>query len=104
VKRFRIENQTIDKRYLFISETKNSKLWLVTTQRQPQIEIETRKDKKSPVEKQVADLDVVVDVKGWKAMGNRLSSNPILSIQLLPERQAPEIENDLSEDGQMTLW
>jgi hypothetical protein len=33
-----------------------------------------------------------------------LSSNPILSIQLLPERQAPEIENDLSEDGQMTLW
>ncbi len=105
VKRFKIENQTIDKRYLFISEAKNSKLWLITTQKQPQIEYEFKKDKKSPVDKQVADLDVVVDVKGWKAMGNRLSSSAVISVTLLPERAAPEVENEQqSEDGQISLW
>lgn len=104
VKRFKIENQTLDKRYLFISEAKGSKLWLVTTQQHPQIEMEYRKDKKSPVEKQVADLDVVVDVKGWKAMGNRLSNQIVQSIQLLPERPAPEMEQEQQDDGQMTLW
>jgi topoisomerase-4 subunit A len=104
VKRFKIDNQTLDKRYLFISEAKGSKLWLVTTQQHPQIEMEFRKDKKSPVEKQVADLDVVVDVKGWKAMGNRLSNQLVQSIQLLPERAAPEVEQEQQDDGQMTLW
>jgi topoisomerase-4 subunit A len=104
VKRFKIESQTLDKRYLYISETKGSKLWLVTTQKQPQIEYEFKKDKKSPAEKQVADLDVVVDVKGWKAMGNRLSNSTILSITLLPERPAPEMENEQRDDGQMALW
>ncbi len=66
--------------------------------------MEYRKDKKSPVEKQVADLDVVVDVKGWKAMGNRLSNQLVQAIQLLPERPAPEMEQEQQDDGQMTLW
>lgn len=105
VKRFRIESQTLDKRYLFISESKNSKLWLATTQAHPQIEIETRKDKKTPPTKMVSDLDVVVDVKGWKAMGNRLSNMPVLSAILLPERTAPEVEQEQQDDdGQMKLW
>ena len=104
VKRFKIESQTLDKRYLFISESKGSKLWLVTTQKQPQVEYEFKKDKKSPVEKQLADLDVVVDVKGWKAMGNRLVSASLISVSLLPERPAPEIEKEQQDDGQMKLW
>jgi topoisomerase-4 subunit A len=77
---------------------------LVTVHKQPQIEIEIKKDKKSPVEKQVMDLDVIVDVKGWKAMGNRLSSGMVQSISLLPERAAPEIEQEQQDEGQMTLW
>ena len=104
VKRFRIENQTIDKRYHFISESKNSKLWLATTQARPQVELETRKDKKSPVNQLVSDLDVVVDVKGWKAMGNRITNLPVLSVVLLPEQSAPEVEKDQQDDGQMSLW
>ncbi len=104
VKRFRIENQTIDKRYIFISESKNSKLWLVTTQARPQVELEVRKDKKSPVSKMVSDLDVVVDVKGWKAMGNRLTNQMVVSVVLMPEQSAPELEKDQQDDGQMSLW
>jgi topoisomerase-4 subunit A len=104
VKRFRIENQTLDKRYLFISESKNSKLWLATTQARPQVELEIKKDKKSPATKMVSDLDVVVDVKGWKAMGNRLTNQMIVSVVLLPEQSAPEVEKEESDDGQMSLW
>lgn len=103
VKRFRIENFTLDKRYPFISEAKGTKLWMATFQQQPQIEFEYKRDKKSPTEKQVVDLDVVVDVKGWKAMGNRLSNFQILSVSLLPE--APKNGGEeISESGQMQLW
>lgn len=104
VKRFKIEALTLDKRYPFISESKGSKLWLVTLQNQPQIEFEFRKDKKSPVEKQVADLDMVVDVKGWKAMGNRLTSHSVQTLSLLPERPKPEVEKEEDDQGQMELW
>jgi topoisomerase-4 subunit A len=104
VKRFKIENQTIDKKYLLISESKGSRLWLITGQKQPQVEVEFRKDKKSPVEKMLADLDLVVDVKGWKAMGNRLCSHPLILVSLLPERPAPEVEKEQNEEGQMKLW
>lgn len=104
VKRFRIENQSSDKRYLFISESKNSKLWLATTQARPQVELEIKKDKKSPATKMVSDLDVVVDVKGWKAMGNRLTNQQVLSVVLLPEQSAPEIEKEQNDEGQMSLW
>ena len=104
VKRFRIENQSTDKRYLFISESKNSRLWLATTQARPQAELEIKKDKKSPATKMVSDLDVVVDVKGWKAMGNRLTNQQVISVVLLPEQSAPEVEKDQQDDGQMSLW
>lgn len=103
VKRFRIESQTLDKRYVFISESKGSKMWLATFQQQPQIEFEFKKDKKSPLEKQVADLDVVVDVKGWKAMGNRLSNYMVQTVTLLPE--SPKgTQEETSEGGQLQLW
>jgi topoisomerase-4 subunit A len=104
VKRFRIESQTTDKRYLFISESKNSKLWLATIQARPQVELEIRKDKKSPATKMVSDLDVVVDVKGWKAMGNRLTNQQVISVTLLPEQSAPDVEKDQGDEGQMSLW
>lgn len=104
VKRFKIESQTLDKRYSFISDAKGSKLWVVTLQAQPQIEYTFKKDKKSPVEKGSADLDVIVDVKGWKAMGNRLTNYPIISLQLLPERPSVDIEKEQHNDGQMSLW
>ena len=104
VKRFRIESQSLDKRYPFISESKGSKLWLVTLQPQPQVEFEFKKDKKSPVEKQLADLDMVVDVKGWKATGNRLHNAGIQSVTLLPEVLKPETHEPEPGDGQMQLW
>ena len=52
----------------------------------------------------VSDLDVVVDVKGWKAMGNRLTNQMVVSVVLLPEQSAPEVEKEQSDDGQMSLW
>ena len=62
-----------------------------------------KKDKKAPVEKQVADLDMVVDVKGWKATGNRLNNFQVLTVTLLPEEMKQTSSED-SGEGQMELW
>jgi len=38
------------------------------------------------------DLSAVIDVKGMKAMGNRLSQHPIKSVELMAEIEPPEEE------------
>ena len=78
LKRFKIETSTIGKHFLFISEEKGSELQYVTTGSNAAIEGEIQKKKSK--EKHQFVLDEVVDVKGWKAQGNRLSPYPIKKI------------------------
>jgi topoisomerase-4 subunit A len=71
VKRFLIETTTLNKRFNFITEHKQSYLKLVTTDAQAQISVTFLKGK---VEEQMDyDLEMLIDVKGWKAQGNRLT-------------------------------
>ncbi|MBC7923532.1 MAG: DNA gyrase/topoisomerase IV subunit A [Ferruginibacter sp.] len=83
VKRFRIETTKADKKFLFISETKGSKLVLVTTDPQPQVEVSFKKDGAAKEEGITYDLDVLIDVKGWKALGNRLSNFKVTKVKML---------------------
>nr|MDQ3394458.1 DNA gyrase/topoisomerase IV subunit A [Bacteroidota bacterium] len=71
VKRFKVETSTIGKKFLFISEAKSSKLTVASTDRQPQVEIEYGKAGTKEKETSVYDFDMLIDVKGWKAMGNK---------------------------------
>ena len=83
VKRFQIETSTMDKRFLFISEEKGSKLVMVTTVAQPQIEVHYT-EKGSRDRKTVTyDMDMLIDVKGWKATGNKLSAHSVKKVVLL---------------------
>jgi topoisomerase IV subunit A len=83
VKRFQIETSTTDKKFFFISEEKGSKLVLATSINQPQIEVhytvKGNRDRKTIN----YDLDVLIDVKGWKANGNRLSPHTVKKVVLL---------------------
>jgi len=83
VKRFQIETSTTDKKFSFISEEKGSKLILATNISQPQIEVHYTV--KGDRERKIAnhDLDVLIDVKGWKANGNRLSPHTVKKVVLL---------------------
>jgi topoisomerase-4 subunit A len=82
VKRFKIETTTAGKKFSFISDTKGSKLVLATTENNPQVETTYFTTPKT-TGTQVNDLDMLVDVKGWKAVGNRLSSYKVKGVKLL---------------------
>jgi topoisomerase-4 subunit A len=82
VKRFRIETQTLDQRFVFIKEGKNNRLELVTTEEHPVVVMITGR-KKSDAKKQTVDLTARVDVAGWKAVGNRLTAEHLLELDVV---------------------
>jgi len=90
VKRFNIETTSIDKRFAFISETRGSFLAIVTTEKEPQLEIVYLK--KGEKEIMLHDFDILIDVKGWKSIGNRLSTNEIHSLKLVSNQKEQENE------------
>jgi len=73
VKRFLIETTTLNKRFNFITEHKQSYLKLVTTDSQAQVSVTLIKGKSE--EQMDYDLEMLIDVKGWKAIGNKLSTH-----------------------------
>ena len=81
VKRFKVEAQSTGKRFCFIGEHKSSKLFVVSSETAPQIEIKCRKNKES-VSLTVCPNDLI-DVKGWKAQGNKLSNYPVTQVKLI---------------------
>jgi topoisomerase-4 subunit A len=89
VKRFHIETTTMDKRFTFISETKSSKLLAATAFAEPQVEIKLQRDKKADKETETIRLDQFIEVKGWKAMGNKLNYYKVHSLSLLTD-EGPE--------------
>ena len=96
IKRFKIETSTLDKRFLFISETKGSKMLAATTNPEPLVEVKFQRDKKADKEAEKITLHGFIDVKGWKAMGNKLNYFRINSLDLLtdegPEPQRREVK------------
>ncbi|MFT2007840.1 DNA gyrase/topoisomerase IV subunit A [Pontibacter sp. 13R65] len=82
VKRFKIETSTIGKRFIFISESKNSRMEAVSTHPQPLAEIKFKRDRKSDKEAEKILLSEFIDVKGWKAMGNKLNYYKILEVDV----------------------
>nr|WP_226915806.1 DNA gyrase/topoisomerase IV subunit A [Hymenobacter siberiensis] len=96
VKRFRIETSTLAKRFLFISEAKGSKMLAVTANPEPLVEVKIQKDKKAEKETENIALHDFIDVKGWKAMGNKLNYYKIHALALLtdegPEPQRREVK------------
>ncbi|GAB3223695.1 DNA gyrase/topoisomerase IV subunit A [Hymenobacter seoulensis] len=91
VKRFTIETATLKKRFTFISETPGSKLIAVTANPEPQVEVKLQRDKKADKETEKILLHEFIDVKGWKAMGNKLNYFKVHGVTLLTD-EGPEPE------------
>ena len=89
VKRFKIETITLDKPFTFIAETKGSKLLAATTFAEPELEVKLQRDKKADKETEKLRLDQFIEVKGWKAMGNKLNYFRIHGLSLLTD-EGPE--------------
>ncbi len=90
IKKFNIETTTLNKKFPFISESRGSKLLYASTKSNIILAVDLKKKRsKETVE---FDLDELVGIKGWKAVGNKFTSYTVTRIK--------EISSDASEvDG-----
>jgi topoisomerase-4 subunit A len=100
VKRFLIETTTPGKRFSFITDARSSKLWIASTEAQPQAQVTFMREGSRKHEQQVFDLDVLVDIKGWKALGNRLTKHKVKSVQ--PVSAAPKAKKVAKPEHEVT--
>ena len=103
-KRFRIETTTIDKKFLFISDEKGSKLTVASIDNYPRIELSTKKDKNAPILKEEINLDEITEIRGWKAMGSKLTTLIVQHIRPLASRIIePEIDESIKSGAAVVV-
>jgi topoisomerase IV subunit A len=71
VKRFRIETTTLNTRFLFIKEGEGNRLLKVTTATEPLLQMQSGRG--SQIRKAKIKLNKVVEIMGWRAIGNKLT-------------------------------
>ena len=101
VKRFKIETSKLNEKFSYLSDHKNSKLLYVSVAEAPVVEYSMKVDgKKMSGELKPASL---VDVKGWKAIGNKVSEQLLTNLKEIIEKEAPkkepEVENQKFHPG-----
>jgi topoisomerase-4 subunit A len=87
-KRFRIETQTLNNKFLFIKEGAGNYLEMITTHAEPIILLRTGK-KRNPEEEEI-DLSEFVEVTGWKTVGTRIAGEELISAELATEEEEPD--------------
>ena len=103
IKRFVVETNTVGKKSPFISDSPGSKLIAVSVHPNPDVQVDVVKGKTKKKETLVTPAADIIDVKGWKAVGNRLSQYQVRKAQLLePEDEnhktaKPEVEEEKEE-------
>lgn len=121
LKRFLVETEGKDDS--FINDHPNTRLEIVSTDYRPVAELVFAKNKGVQKENLVVDMEAFITVKGFKALGNQLTTDKLKQINLLeslpyeapeeaePEEtmatsdeiDAPDIPTELDDDGQITL-
>lgn len=85
VKRFKFDEIPVGKRVKFINEEAGSRLILLTNGLEPIVRLNILKGKSQTPEQFEQLLPEIIDVKGLKAQGNRLSFHKVENIKLLTE-------------------
>lgn len=94
VKRFIIETTTVNQKFSFITEHKNSQLYFVSLAQE--INIRYTCKEKGKKEQYEVPLHQFIDVKGWKALGNKLWNDKVENVHLVdPETAKPTTANKL---------
>jgi topoisomerase-4 subunit A len=94
VKRFRVETNKLKERFSFLTDHPKSKILFASVKENPRIKY-TIKIKGKPMTGEVS-IGEFMDVKGWKAVGNRLSDQMLTAVKeielaeskLLPKPEA----------------
>jgi topoisomerase-4 subunit A len=93
VKRFALETTSLNQRHKFISEAKGSKLYYATAQ--PAAKVKYSYKTGGSKKEEVLDFDSFIDVKGWKALGNKLGEYKVLSVKDLGNNEAASTTQEL---------
>ena len=118
IKRFLVETE--NKEESFITEHPNSQLEIVSTDYRPLAELIFPKIKGVQKESMIVDIESYIAVKGFKALGNQLTTDKLkqvnlleplhyeLPVEVVPEKIAMddnlgETAVELDDDGQITL-
>ncbi len=98
VKRFNIETNVTDKKFTFISESRGSKLVLISLEEKIMINYNYRTKNSEKKTKSIINTEIV-NIKGWKSIGNKLDSK--LRMSGFEFKTIHEEHNDL-ENGIQT--
>lgn len=104
IKRFTFEDLAIGKRSGFIIEEAGSKMILLSSASHPVVKIESLKGKSQLYDEQEIDLAELIEVKGMKAQGNKLSPHDVQKVILVSEEmdeeeETAELLNDEDEEN-----
>ena len=103
VKRFVIETNTVGKKSPFISDSPGSKLIAVSVYPNPDVQVDVVRGKAKEKETLITPAADIIDIKGWKAIGNRLSQYQVRKALLLEPKDEnhktakPEVEEEKEE-------
>ena len=90
VKRFEIETSKLDTKNEFISDASGSKLYYATTDENPIVTFSYKSGGAKKEEK--ISLAEAIDVKGWKALGNKVIEYKMLKVEPVTSDKPKEVE------------
>ncbi len=93
VKRFIIETNTPGKRFSFVTEARSSKLYFISKGIDADVEVTYKDGRKHETKK--LDLINLIDIKGWKAIGNKLPVQNVIRVESVKSEKEPEPEIDI---------
>ena len=96
VKRFKIETNTLNSKFLFIKEGKDNRLIKSTTADEPILDMQSGKG--TQIRKAKIKLHKVVDIMGWRAIGNKLTDYSKNDLMEWIAPVAPSPQQNLFED------
>jgi len=102
LKRFQLnESYTTSKAYSFISESKGSKLIGVTANENATVTFTESKGKAKDKTSQTINAKEFIDIKGWKATGNKISYHKATSVKLIEgetEQNEKKVDSKKTKD------
>lgn len=96
VKRFKIETNTLNSKFLFIKEGKDNRLIKSTTAAEPILDMQSGRG--SQIRKAKIKLHKVVDIMGWRAIGNKLTDYSKNDVMEWVGPVVPSPQQNLFED------
>lgn len=97
VKRFIIETSKPNKRFSIVSEARSSKLIFVSKGIETDVLVKYKEGRKHESKK--LDLMTLIDIKGWKAVGNKLPVQQVISVESVKSENIPSaIDLDAIKD------